>query len=208
MLFSLYQYYKITFRPRFNGWLFKLLFSGNRIKVGKSFCCHTWPTIQIDKGANLIIGDNVLFKRNVEIRSHGSAKIEFLGDNRIDRGVRILACNESIVSIGKNSRIGLYSVLNGGDSIHLGNEVLISGYVYLQTSMHRHEGNQSIQKQGYEHSSINLQDDVWIGVHAVILPGCELGRGTIVGSNAVVTKSFPSDVVLAGIPAKVLKNRD
>ena len=46
----------------------------------------------------------------------------------------------------------------------------------------------------------------WIGAHAVILPGTELGEHTVVAAGAVVRGRFPSHVVLGGVPARVLRH--
>ena len=47
-------------------------------------------------------------------------------------------------------------------------KVLISGFVYLQTSMHNHNKNGNIQDQGYKHGPIEIHDDVWLGSHVVV----------------------------------------
>ena len=52
---------------------------------------------------------------------------------------------------------------------------------------------------------MTIGDNVWIGGNAVILPGVTLGDNVVVGAGAVVTKSFPSNVAIAGNPAKVIK---
>lgn len=52
---------------------------------------------------------------------------------------------------------------------------------------------------------VTIGDNVWIGGNAVILPGVSLGDNVVVGAGAVVTKSFPSNVVIAGNPAKIIK---
>ena len=52
---------------------------------------------------------------------------------------------------------------------------------------------------------IKLGNHVWIGAHAVILPGVELGEYVVVAAGAVVNKSFPPRVVVAGVPAKIVK---
>lgn len=204
--FLLPTYY--NFRPIIIGWLVKLLFSGGRIKIGKNFKCDSFPKLQIDKNAKLNIGDNVIFRRNVELRSHNNAVIRIGDNNRIDRGVRILAANKSRIELANNCRIGLYTVFNGGDSIRLGENTLVSGFVYLQTSMHNYKGAGAIQSQGYDHQPIYLGTDNWLGTHVIVLPGVELGEGCIVGSSSVVNKSFEQKTVLAGIPAKEIKKRE
>ena len=161
----------------------------------------------VDKNARLIIGNHVTLRRNVEIRAHGNSKIHLKGNNRIDRGVRILGNNHAKIFIDENTRIGLYTVLNGGDSISIGQKVLISGFVYLQTSIHNHNKNGNIQDQGYKHGPIEIHDDVWLGAHVVVLPNCVLSKGCVVGSNAVVTKSADKENILAGVPAKIIKER-
>ena len=55
---------------------------------------------------------------------------------------------------------------------------------------------------------VQLDDRVWVGARAIILPGVHLGEGCIVGAGSVVTKSFPPFSVVVGNPAKVVKTRN
>lgn len=206
MLFRISQY-KIKYLPLFKGKLFRLLMSNKNLKVGANFKCDNWPSVWITDNGKINIGDNVHFRKNVELRCHQNAMIEIKGDNRIDIGVRILATNKSIIEIGKKTRIGLHSVLNGGDSISLGNNVLISGFVYLQTSNHNFSKNREIMNQGYSHGPIKIENDCWIAAHVVVLPNITIEKGAVIGSNAVVTKNIKSDTINGGIPAKFLKSR-
>lgn len=209
MLFSLSQYFIRNFRPKWNAFLTKILYSGKNVKIGRDFTSDSIPRVLVDKDAVLEIGKKVEFRRNLEIRVHGRAKIIIEDNVRIDRGVRILAANNAVIRIGKGTRIGLYTVFNGGDSITIGEKVLISGFVYLQTSMHGFASKGiSVQEQGYEHAPVELKDDVWLGTHVVIMPGITLEKGVVVGSNAVVTKSVEAYSVIAGIPAKPIKQRE
>ncbi len=193
--------------PGWKGFWFKLLFGSKRLKIGNGFKCDTWPDILLTQKGSVEIGDNVYLRRNVEIRAHQNAKILLEGNNRIDRGVRVLASNDSQLTIGKGTRVGLYSIFNGGDSITVGKNVLISGFVYLQTSMHRHEAGTNVQNQGFHHAPVVIEDDCWCGAHVVVLPGVTLKKGAIVGSNAVVNSNVTENEIVGGVPAKTIKTR-
>lgn len=206
MLFNIHQYLKAK-KPQWKGAFFKILFASSRLKIGSNFQCDTFPSFIINKGCKVFIGDNVQFRRNIELRSHGSSSINIESNVRIDRGVRLLAANESMISIKKGARIGLYTVFNGGDNITVGEKSLISGFVYLQTSMHNYKKGQNVQDQGYAHAPITLENDVWLGAHVVVLPNTVIGEGAVVGSNAVVTNSVQAFEVVGGVPAKALKER-
>lgn len=202
------QVFLNTIKPVLAGFLTRILYSGGSVSIGRNFKSDSIPRIIIDKSAKLVIGDGVQFRRNVEIRVHGNAVI-YIGDNcRIDRGVRLLAANKAVIKLEKGVRVGLYTVFNGGDSVHIGEQSLISGFVYIQTSMHKYEGGGDIQKQGYNHAPIIIEKDSWLGTHVVVFPGVVLGEGTVVGSNAVVNKSFEKGSIIGGVPAKILKFRN
>ncbi|WP_379968529.1 CatB-related O-acetyltransferase [Epilithonimonas sp. UC225_85] len=57
-----------------------------------------------------------------------------------------------------------------------------------------------VQKKGIE-----IKNDVWIGMNAVVLPGVEIGNGAVVAAGSVVTKDVPAYAVAAGVPAKIIK---
>lgn len=52
-----------------------------------------------------------------------------------------------------------------------------------------------------------IESDVWVGCGSIIIAGCRIGRGAIVAAGAVVTKDVPPYTIVAGVPAKVIKNR-
>lgn len=194
-------------RISFNNILIRILYSKRNISIGKNIICEKLPKITVDRNAKLKIGNNVTFRKGVEIRAHKNSTINIKNDIRIDNNVRILSTNESNILIENKVRIGLNTVLNGGDSITIGESSLISGFVYLQTSMHSFKTSENIQSQGYAHSEIILGKDNWLGAHVTILPGVILGNKSIVGSNAVVNSSFSNNSIIAGVPAKLIKNR-
>ncbi|CAA6813609.1 MAG: Unknown protein [uncultured Sulfurovum sp.] len=178
-----------------------------KIKIGKNIKLSIFVKINITEQGLLVIEDNSIIKSDVEIRVHKNAKV-FLNKNiKLDNGVRIIASNNATVNIGDRTKIGYFTVINAGDSLSIGRNCLISGFVYLQTSMHKHRQGMNIQDQGFDHSPIIMGDDVWLGTHVVIMPGIKILNGSIVGSNSVVTKNIDKNTIVAGIPATYLKTR-
>ncbi len=61
--------------------------------------------------------------------------------------------------------------------------------------------------RAYDHAPVNLSDDAWLGTHVVVLPGVTIGRGGVVGSKCSSNKNVDAYQVVAGIPAKPIKER-
>jgi acetyltransferase-like isoleucine patch superfamily enzyme len=55
---------------------------------------------------------------------------------------------------------------------------------------------------------ISIGEGTWLGLHSVILPGTHIGKNCVVGANAVVKGIFPDYCVIAGVPAKIVKQYD
>lgn len=92
---------------------------------------------------------------------------------------------------------------NFSGNITIGKNVWIAPNVGLITANHD-INDLSRHKPGED---ITIEDNCWVGMNSVILPGVRLGKKTIVGTGSVVTKSFPEgNCVIAGIPAKVIKH--
>lgn len=110
-------------------------------------------------------------------------------------------CGKNI-KIGKNVFINACCKFQDQGGIEIGNGVLIGHNVTLATLNHdeRPEFRQNIYPK-----PIKIGDNVWIGSNATILQGVIIGDGAIIGANAVVTKDVPENMVVAGIPAKVLR---
>lgn len=81
--------------------------------------------------------------------------------------------------------------------------------VFIYTQNHSFDKiDVNIDQQGWsDEEPVIIEDNVWIGSRVTILPGVTIGTGCIIGASAVVTKSMPPFSVVAGNPAKVVKNR-
>jgi acetyltransferase-like isoleucine patch superfamily enzyme len=104
--------------------------------------------------------------------------------------------------IGENVDIGEFVVLRASGGLTIGARVLIAAHAVVTTRGHP----ESLPRYGrVEDAPIAIEDDVWIGAGAIVLPGVTLGRGSIVGAGAVVTSDVPPLTVVAGVPARELR---
>ncbi len=124
---------------------------------------------------------------------------------------KIYASELSKVSIGSNVSFNSNVMINarGKGTISIGNNVLIGPNVVLRSSNHSFLTTKlPVIKQGMIDGEIIVQDDVWIGSNAVILPNCKIGEGVIVAAGAVVTSDIESYTIVGGVPAKLIRKRD
>ena len=83
---------------------------------------------------------------------------------------------------------------------------MIASHVAISSVTHDHTG--PAMWRTVVTRSIHIEEDAWIGAHAVILPGVTVGRGAVVGAGSVVTHDVPPYAIVAGVPARILRYRD
>ncbi len=110
---------------------------------------------------------------------------------------------------GKNLRIGKHVFINSGcrfqdqGGITLGDGALIGHNVVMATLNH---SEQPEERANLHPAPIHIGRNVWIGASATILPGVTIGDGAIVGAGAVVTRDVTENMIVAGVPAKILRS--
>ena len=110
--------------------------------------------------------------------------------------------------MGDNSNIGAYSFIGCSGFIEIGNNVMMGPRVTLLAETHNYaDPGRPMKSQGVSRSTIRVEDDCWIGAGAQVLPGVTLGRGSVVGAGAVITRDVAPYSVVAGIPARLIKRR-
>lgn len=142
---------------------------------------------------------------------HGSARMDTppyrkfsLGDYSV---IESFACiNNAVgdVMIGDYTRIGLHNTIIG--PVTIGNHVNLAQGITVTALNHNFDDPQKrIDEQGVSTKPVVIEDDIWIGANAVILPGVTIGHHTVVAAGAVVTKDVPPHSLVAGVPAKIIK---
>ena len=127
-----------------------------------------------------------------------------LGDYSV---IESFACiNNAVgdVMIGDHTRIGLHNTIIG--PVLIGNHVNLAQGITVTALNHIFENSEKrIDEQGVSTSAVVIEDDIWIGANAVILPGVTIGHHSVVAAGAVVTKDVPPHSLVAGVPAKIMK---
>lgn len=170
--------------------------------------CHLYCMKEMEFGANVRLEKGVL--------------IDALSTNgvRLGNGVKLghhsrIECTGSIQNIGKGICIGDNTVFGdncffgAAGGIDIGSDVLAGQFIRFHSENHVFSDlNKLIKEQGVTHEGIRIGNNCWIGSGAVFLDGASIGNGCVVAANSVVTKKFDDNVIIGGVPAKVIRRRD
>ena len=118
-----------------------------------------------------------------------------------------------VLFIGENVQINDNVHITAMQKVVVGNGVLMASKIYISDCVHGFYGEGETNssplvppnERNYDIKPVEIEENVWIGESASIMPGVKIGKGTIIGANSVVTKSIPDYVIAVGIPAKPVK---
>jgi acetyltransferase-like isoleucine patch superfamily enzyme len=120
-----------------------------------------------------------------------------------------LRVHEGEVSIGAKTVMGQECTISAFQHISIGRECIVADRVMLIDFDHGvTEVERPIRLQGIYKRDVQVGHNVWIGYGACVLRGVTIGDNAIVGTNSVVTRDFPANAVLAGVPARLIRMRE
>ena len=176
---------------------FKLIMKLNKVKFGKNLNLYGIPVIFKKKGSQLNIGENCTIKSSFLSNLVGLSQ----------RTIIVTRTEEAKIEIGNNVGIS-GATIYARKEITIGDNTLICGNVkILDNDFHpiEVEARNLDIKEKIGTRKIKIGKDCFIGANSLILKGVEIGDGSVVGAGSVVTGKFPSNVVIAGNPARVIK---
>jgi len=176
-----------------------LLFIGSNVKVRHAY--------QITAGKNLILEDNVsvnaLSFDGIQFGDHVS-----IGRNSTLFGTGIISNKGKGIKIGNRTGINTGAYLAGQGGITIGDDVITGPNLQIFSENHVFADlNQIIKEQPLTRMGVTVGNNCWIGGGVTILDGVNIGDGCVIAAGSVVTKSVPANSIVAGVPAKVLRNR-
>lgn len=158
---------------------------------------------KIHLGDGVVVDDGVLLdakgSENDGIRVGSGV---FLGRNTI------LSCKNGDIILGDRVNIGFNSEIFSGSRVTLGDDCLLAAYTYVVGGGHDFEAaDKTVLEQEHVSKGITLGNNVWLGAGVKVMDGLSIGGNSVVGAGAVVTKDVPENVIAAGVPAKVIRER-
>ncbi|MDB9425752.1 acyltransferase [Microcystis aeruginosa CS-564/01] len=164
---------------------------------------------------SISVGANTQITGNIDKRSKKSNIV--IGKNCLIQGTLVTETEESSINIGDNVFIGGGTIIDCVKSVTVEDDVLIS-YQCILADSNNHSISYSIRKndladwkQGKHDWSttksleIKISRGAWIGVRTIILKGVKIGEGAVVGAGSVVTQDVPAWTIVAGNPARVIR---
>jgi acetyltransferase-like isoleucine patch superfamily enzyme len=118
-----------------------------------------------------------------------------------------LAGDGVALEVGDGCQIAGGCTLSAARSVRVGRDVLFARGVYVSDHIHAYrDPTRPVLRQGIDKiQPVEIGDGAWLGEHVVVCPGVRIGRGSVIGANAVVLDDVPDFCVAAGVPARVVR---
>ncbi len=122
-------------------------------------------------------------------------------------GIRINPAKN--ITLGDHVDLAWGVIITTGGEVEIGDRSLIGYRTLISSANHNIPKNKGrIFESGHTPEKVSIGKDVWIGGNSVIVAGVSIGEGAIIGAGSVVTKDVEPFTIVAGVPAKFIKNRN
>jgi acetyltransferase-like isoleucine patch superfamily enzyme len=119
-----------------------------------------------------------------------------------------LRAGERGITVHDGAGINTRTYIDGNGQVEIGRNALLSPGVQVISGNHVFDKpHVPIRDQGTAYGKVTIGEDCWLGTNAIVLPGVTIGRGSVVGAGAVVTRDLPDFSIALGVPARVVGQR-
>jgi acetyltransferase-like isoleucine patch superfamily enzyme len=123
----------------------------------------------------------------------------------LGKDVYLGAWPEGEIVVGDHSYIGRWTIILAHQSVVIGNDCQIAPGCHITDVNHGIAAGELIRRQPLVSRPIQIGNDVWVGTGCSILPGVTIADGAVIGARAVVTHDVPTNAIVAGVPAKIIR---
>ncbi len=110
------------------------------------------------------------------------------------------------IRLGNNVSFNYNCFINAYGNLTIGDNCLFGPGLTIITSNHNFKGTENIRNLGHTKKPVKIGNNVWVAANVTILPGVTIGDNVIIGAGSIVTKDIPSNKVVVGNPAKIIKD--
>ena len=151
------------------------------------------------------LGRNTRIKRNTEWRLFPGCTFLSGRGLIVGKDVTLSVSNKAQLIIGENVGIGNRSQIVCHKSIKIGNGTIIAPGVMIYDHNHLYDKNTGVKQREFDDGEVVIGSHCWLGAGCIVLKDVHIGDSCIVGAGSVVTKDIPAGTVVAGVPARVIK---
>ena len=141
------------------------------------------------------------------VESAGRLRLEIGEHCRFGRRVFLETCEGGVIRMGTNVRINSGTFIVAYAEVSIGRDSGVGEYVSIRDADHGLAADRPFREQSHSVSRIQIGEGVWIGRGAVILKGVTIGDGAVVAANSVVVRNVRPMTIVAGAPAREIRER-
>jgi acetyltransferase-like isoleucine patch superfamily enzyme len=194
----------IVMGPQLRRFVYRNIFKsiGNEVFIQHGVELIGSSCIEIGNGVNIFKGVRL------DAKGHKHNRIDIQNWVTIERNVDIGSMDNTSICIGENTYIAPGVCIAGQGDIHIGKNCMIAANSGIYANNHVFTDlSLPIKQQGTTRQGIIIEHDCWLGHGVTVLDGVKIGKGSIIGAGAVVSKNIPPYSIAVGVPAKVIKDR-
>lgn len=166
--------------------------------------------VSVRRPAQISLGKKVLIDDYAVLDARGDTASIQLSDYVSLGRFSTITAKQAQIELAPGVNVGSYCRIATQSKVQIGESVLIAAYCYIGPGNHQQGGQDTplISREMEIKGGVTIGAHAWIGAHSTILDGVAIGESAIVGAHSLVRENVPAGCVVAGVPARIIKERN